>query len=125
MTIRDFLCGLGLTLFVTAFILFLLPGAARPYDAVMGIVLASLNALFAGLINCRTIGLEQKSFMIWNVGGHGCRAGLLLLAIVFSSYGGVGDVTSFAVVTIAGYFSFLVFEIIALNRQSSRTVSET
>jgi len=122
-TIRDFLIGLAFTSVLTICIVVLFPGAARLLDVSLGILLAVLNAMLAAFINWSTIGLDHRAFMIWNVGGHGCRAGLLLLAIACSSYGGVANVPLFAMVTFAGYFSFLFFEIAALNRHSIRMTS--
>ena len=123
MTVREFISGLGVTVILTACFLPFLPGVTRFHDAGMGILLASLNGLLAGFINRRTMGREHQAFMIWNMGGRGCRALLLLVAIALSPHYGVGNPVSFAAVTFTGYFSFLAFEIAALNRCGKEPVS--
>ena len=103
----------------------LLTGMRQPYaryDVIAGIILATLNGLFVTAINTLSIGKSQRTFMILNMGGNGLRAGLLLVAVMCAPLLGVGNLAVFAIVTFSGYFTFMAFEIAALNRRTNTTV---
>ncbi len=122
MTLRSFIAACALSIVIG---LALLASMHEPYalhDVIAGFALAVTNGLLAAVINHLTVGKDHRTFMIWNVGGHGCRAGLLLIAIMLSPFLGVTDMTVLAVVTFSGYFTFLAFEIAALNRRPNTTV---
>ena len=121
MRLCEFGLGLGFAALATVSVQFLIPGRFLLYEAVIGFLLVSLNGLLAWLINRRTIGRDHCFFMIWNVGGHGFRAGLLLLAIAISPFYGIANMASFAIIALAGYFCFMTVEIIALNRYSRKS----
>lgn len=123
--IREFFVGLALATFLAAGIAKLMPDSTPGYDVIMGLTLATLNGILATIINSRTHGLEHNAFMIWNIGGHGCRAALLLIAILCGPLYGITSMTTFTVVTFACYFSFLFFEISALSRHTNGTLSRT
>jgi hypothetical protein len=118
MKIRSLIYGLALTIALAFPLISLIEEGYVLHDVIAGIVLAVLNGLLAAAINGLTLGKDQSRFMIWNLGGNACRAGLLLLAIVCAPALGITNMTVFAVVTFSGYFSFLVFEIAAITRQS-------